>query len=137
MVYAYPYTLARRAIVATFDLSATNLHLFSTHHWPSNPKHVVVIRLDSPAWISARPQAPAVDTHSQRELASAWTADEVAMWLQSCGAGGIASTLQANAVDGSDLLAFSNEDELVKDLRLTQFAARKLLHLRERELPVV
>ena len=137
MVYAYPYTLARRAIIATFDLSATNLHLFSTHHWLSNPKNVVVIRLDSPAWISARLQAPAADTHSQRELASAWTADEVAMWLQSCGAGGIASTLQANAVDGSDLLAFSNEDELVKDLRLTQFAARKLLQLRERELPKV
>ena len=137
MVYAYPYTLARRAIIATFDLSATNLHLFSTHHWLSNPKNVVVIRLDSPAWISARLQAPAAGTHSQRELASAWTADEVAMWLQSCGAGGIASTLQANAVDGSDLLAFGNEDVLVKDLRLTPFAARKLLQLRERELPVV
>ena len=32
MIYAYPYTLARRAVVATFDLSARNLALFRTHH---------------------------------------------------------------------------------------------------------
>ena len=33
MVYSYKYTLARRAIVATFDLSAENLDLFESDHW--------------------------------------------------------------------------------------------------------
>ena len=39
-----------------------------------------------------------------------------------------------NAVDGIDLLSFEDPELLVKDLRCTPFAARKLLQLREREL---
>ena len=35
MMYAYPFTLARRAVVATMDLSARNLHLLRTDHWLS------------------------------------------------------------------------------------------------------
>ena len=36
MMYAYPYTLCRRAVVATFDLSAANLKLLHTDHWLSD-----------------------------------------------------------------------------------------------------
>ena len=38
--------------------------------------------------------------------------------------------LQANSVNGSDLLLFQSAEQLVKDLRLTPFAARKVLALR-------
>ena len=43
---------------------------------------------------------------------------------------GIASVMQANSVNGSDLLLFQSAEQLVEDLRLTPFAARKVLALR-------
>ena len=45
MMYAYPFTLCRRAVVATMDLSAKNLEVFSTHHWLSDARNVVALRL--------------------------------------------------------------------------------------------
>eukprot|EP00973_Karenia_brevis_P001831 249848-Karenia_brevis.AAC.1 len=51
MLYAYTYTLCRRAVVATFDLSAQNLDLLQSDHWLSNPRNVLVVRLDAPAWV--------------------------------------------------------------------------------------
>ena len=51
MLYAYPFTLASRAVVATFDLSAENLDLFNTHHWLKNPANVMVVHLTEPAWV--------------------------------------------------------------------------------------
>ena len=65
---------------------------------------------------------------------SAWTPDEVAAWLESCGASGLVPVILCSAVDGMDLLSFDDPELLVKDLRCTPFAARKLLQLREREL---
>ncbi len=50
MRYAYPFTLARRAVVATMDLSAANLDLLRTDHWLSDPRNVRVLRLTEPAW---------------------------------------------------------------------------------------
>ena len=44
-VYAYPFTLARRAVIATFDLSAKNLQAFAHHHWLSDQRNVVVLEL--------------------------------------------------------------------------------------------
>ena len=41
MKYAYTYTLCRRAVVATFDLAARNLHLFKVDHWLSDPRNVI------------------------------------------------------------------------------------------------
>ncbi len=35
--HSYRYTLARRAVVASFDLSAKNLNAFKADHWLSNP----------------------------------------------------------------------------------------------------
>ena len=43
MMYAYPYTLCRRGVVATFDLSASNLDMFETDHWLSNEKKCLVL----------------------------------------------------------------------------------------------
>jgi hypothetical protein len=50
-VYAYKYTLARRAVIATFDLSATNLEAFEEHYWLSDERNVMTLKLDSPAFI--------------------------------------------------------------------------------------
>lgn len=53
MMYAYPYTLCHRAVVATFDLSAKNLDFFAKHHWLSDKRNVTVLKLHDPAWIEA------------------------------------------------------------------------------------
>lgn len=45
MMYSYKYTLARRAVVATFDLSAANLDALTSDHWLQNPLNVVQLRL--------------------------------------------------------------------------------------------
>lgn len=50
MMYAVPFSLARRAVVATLDLSAANLDAFTTNHWLADARNVVKLDLDSPAW---------------------------------------------------------------------------------------
>ena len=50
-VYAYSYTLARRGVVATFDLSAANLQAFREHHWLSDNRNVIELRLETPAFV--------------------------------------------------------------------------------------
>ena len=45
MVYSYKYTLARRAVIATFDLSAKNLDALSADHWLSCSLNVIQLRL--------------------------------------------------------------------------------------------
>ena len=52
MVYSYPFTLAERAVVATFDLSAANLDLLATDHWLQDERNVLVVRLDCPAFLA-------------------------------------------------------------------------------------
>ena len=45
MMYSYKYTLARRAVVATFDLSATRLEALTDDHWLQNPLNVMQLHL--------------------------------------------------------------------------------------------
>ena len=45
MMYSYKYTLARRAVVATFDLSATRLDALTDDHWLQNPLNVIQLHL--------------------------------------------------------------------------------------------
>ena len=45
MIYSYKYTLARRAVVATFDLSAKNLSALKEDHWLKNPLNVLQLHL--------------------------------------------------------------------------------------------
>ena len=42
MMYAFPFTLCRRAVVATMDNAANNLDYFNTHHWLSNRQNVML-----------------------------------------------------------------------------------------------
>ena len=55
-VYAYCFTLARRAVIATFDLSADNLAAFTDHHWLSDERNVIKLHLDTPAFEEASSQ---------------------------------------------------------------------------------
>ena len=50
MIYAYPFTLARRAAVATLDLGAQNLAAFTDDHWLSNNTHVIGLWFRGEAW---------------------------------------------------------------------------------------
>ena len=45
MMYSYKYTLARRAVVATFDLSATRLDALTDDHWLQNLLNVIQLHL--------------------------------------------------------------------------------------------
>lgn len=50
-IYSYPFCLANRAVVATFDLSAKNLEAFTTNHWLSESRNVIQLRLTEKAWV--------------------------------------------------------------------------------------
>ena len=50
MIYAYAYTLARRAVVATMDNAASNLDFFKNHHWLSDRGNVIFLELSGPAF---------------------------------------------------------------------------------------
>ena len=49
----------RRAVIATFDLSAQNLDLLHTDHWLCNKENVLHLRLTQPAYIT---QGAALDS---------------------------------------------------------------------------
>ena len=51
MMYAYPFTLCHRAVVATMGLSASNQLCFSEHHWLSDSRNVMLLRLEEQAWV--------------------------------------------------------------------------------------
>ena len=50
MVYAYPFCLAERAVIATLDLAAANQELLETDHWLRDSDNVKVFRLTERAW---------------------------------------------------------------------------------------
>ena len=51
MMHAFPFTLCRRAVVATMDNAAHNLNFFNTHHWLSIRQNVIVLRLTDTAFV--------------------------------------------------------------------------------------
>ena len=53
MVYSYPFTLRRRAMVATMDRAAKNLALLQDHHWLSRSENVLRLELTAPAFVHA------------------------------------------------------------------------------------
>ena len=134
MMYAYPYTLCRRAVVATFDLSAANLQLLHTDHWLSDPRNVLQLHLEGPVWVcEAAVTATAVQQCPQEQMSS-WGVDQLAAFLERHDLRGPADALRASGVAGADLLALNTDVELQKDLKLTPFAARKVLAVRDRFL---
>ena len=127
MMYAYPFTLSRRAVLVTMDLSAKNLHMFKTDHWFSDPKNVILLRLDSPAWSTDSPVIPA---STGRALAT-WTVEEVAAWLEGNDMVGPAAYFRSQGVNGQDLVNFESAPSLSRDLGTTNFVAQKVVALRD------
>ena len=132
MRFSSLYTLCRRAVVATFDLSAANLDLLESDHWLSNSKNVVLLKLTTPAWVStpAAPAAPAAPPPSPRDTMATWSADGVSSFARARDLVGPAAVLFASGVNGGDLLDL-DEAALVTDVRLTPFAAQKLVRARD------
>jgi len=123
MVYAYPFTLCRRAVIATLDLSARNLHLFKRDHWFSDPENVIVLRLSGPAWETELDEEP--PAQSRQDIMQGWTAEETCRFLMESDLEGPAAVCRSNGVSGEDLVRMS-ENDFIKDLLLTPFAARKV-----------
>ena len=126
MMYSYSYTLCHRGVVATFDLSAKNLHVFSSDHWLSNPRNVVQIHLDAPAW----QHDPDLLTHvhspvPQRRMIGRMSSDALYSFLVTQDLAGPAEVLRGSAVTGADVLA-PTEKDFQKELRMTPFASKKL-----------
>ena len=70
MVYSYPFSLARRGVIATMDPSAKNLEALQTHHWLSDRRNVI--------WVA---DAPLVVGQAQRHLGGP---DDASMGVVSC-----------------------------------------------------
>ena len=131
MRFSTVYSLHRRAVVATFDLSAANLHLFDSDHWLSNPKNVLCLRLTVPAWTLSSPLPPPSPQPDERpEQMRTWSASGVVSWALAQDLEGPSAVLFASSVNGADLLEMTAE-LLVKEVRLTPFAARKVLRARD------
>ena len=126
MMYSYPFTLCRRAVVATFDLSAANLDLLSIDHWLSDARNVLVLRLTEPSWEGA----PAAPVSASWSPLATWKTEQVAQFLESSDMRGPATFFRTNAVNGEDFESMTLET-LVQELRMTPFAARKVLRARD------
>ena len=130
MMYSYPYTLARRAVVATMDLTARNLHLIATNHWLKDPRNVCCLWLQAPSWVQGQ-GVGGLPLLSRTEIMQAKGVEEVAAYYEGQGAAGLAQVLQRNAVNGSDLLGFEGSQQVARDLMVSPFAARKLVCIRD------
>jgi hypothetical protein len=127
--YAYPFTLTRRAVVATMDLSAANLELLRTDHWLSNPNNVRVLRLTQEAWQSDA-VAAAAPAETPKDRMRRWRAAEVSGFLRAEDLEGPAEILFRNGVRGREFLKLTLVD-LQKDLRLSRLASERVLQARE------
>ena len=63
MMYSYLFTLASRAVVATFDLSAQHLGALvagapRADHWLSDERNVLLLWLEEEAWVRAPQRDP-------------------------------------------------------------------------------
>ena len=130
MKYSYPFTLARRAVVVTMDLSASNLHLFETGHWLCKRQNVIVVKLTQEAFINVGNDDGARDPESPHEALAKFTVSQVAGMLRSKDLAGPAQVLEANGVSGADLVAMTAA-QLQTELRMSVFAARKVVVARD------
>jgi hypothetical protein len=128
MRYAYAFTLARRAVVATLDLSADNLHLLHTDHWLSDKRNVMVLRLTTACFGPASSEDP--PPVSKLEEMQGWAVKTVAGFLEQADLQAPAALLRSNGVNGADLATLTHQ-QLVEELRLSPFAAGKVIAARD------
>eukprot|EP00973_Karenia_brevis_P021115 2903808-Karenia_brevis.AAC.1 len=129
MRFAFPFTLCRRAVIVTMDLSASNLFLLKTHRWLRDTRNVVQLWLTAPAWVENNTDNAASALRTPADEMKAWTADETADFLRSVDLDGPAEHCYRNGMSGADLF-YAREWTLQDELRLTPFATRKILAAR-------
>ena len=130
MMYSYPFTLCRRAVVATFDLAASNLALFQQHHWLSDPRNVHQLWLTGPAWQGEPTASIAAELQDGRATMNAWSVAQLSEFLEQHDLHGPAKHLRTNGVRGADLLGMDIRT-LVSDVGLTRFAASRVISARD------
>ena len=129
MMYSYPFTFCRRAVVATFDLSASNVAMFREHHWLSDARNVQQLWLAGPAW-QGEPTPSAPELEDKRAIMGAWSTSRLAQLLEEHDLHGPAKHLRTNGVRGVDLLNMSVAS-LVSEVGLTRFAAGRTIAARD------
>ena len=79
IVYAYKYTLANRAVVSTFDLSAKNLDALETDHWLMDARNVIRLYLREKAWVErAEPSETECRASKRRQVSGSSAASSSA-----------------------------------------------------------
>ena len=129
MRYAYPFTLCRRAVIATADSGAANLHMLTNDHWLSKKRNVLVLRLSAPTF-AAQPASGLPGVPPPAEQMRRWSVAEVVTFLKSHDLEGPANAIFANGVRGEDFIAMPLET-FTSDFRLSEFAARRILAARD------
>ena len=100
--------------------------MLTTDHWLSNPANVLQLWLDRPAWA-----APGEDIAGAQEVGGVtWGVDAVASFLEAADLSGPAHVCRQNGVNGADLAGFTL-DTLQQELKLTPFAAKKIIKARD------
>ena len=132
MKFAYAFTLARRAVVVTMDMSAANLHLLASDHWLSDRRNVLQLHLTQKAWREHEQvhQEAVAEVPTPAALLNSWSVNEVVGFLKGRDLEGPAATFFNNGVAGRDFAGLTLE-QLTADLRLSNLAARKVLEARD------
>ena len=132
MMYAYPYTLCGRGVVATFDLSAANLDMFETDHWLSNPKNCLVLHLAQPAYGPEHTPMDALDhpAATRTDTMRTWSVAALARFVAKADMEVPAQQLAALGVSGDDFVD-ATISALQNDMRMSPFTSKKLLRIRD------
>ena len=100
--------------------------MLKTDHWLSDRRNILHLVLHQQSWAGGT----GVSQETQNRPMSLWTCTELLTFLTKEDVQGPASVLFANGVNGEDLRTMT-ETTLVQELRLSPFAARKILRARD------
>ena len=107
------------------DLSAANSHLLDCDRLLSISSSVCVVRLLTKPW-----DHRAVHAETPEQIMQRWSTEDVVRFLAANDLDGPARTMVANGVRGRDIISLSR-DELIEDLKLSRFAAARILEARD------
>ena len=111
--------------------------MLTSDHWLADLRNVLVLRLTEPAWVDQRSQATmqTMPVETREVMMRRWLVTDVSSFLEKADLKGPAAVLHANGVSGKDL-AELGVDSFVVALRLSAFAARKIIAARDAFLAV-
>ncbi len=142
---AYAKVIFCTPFVATVNDSTANLQYLHNHDFLKKRENVVLLKLTSAPYVERAEdgQAPApapgapqgvaaledVAAPSPKHPVLEWGVAELAQFLRAQDLWAVARIFEGNDVNGADFMEFT-EEALVRDLKLTQFLARKVLRVR-------